>query len=96
MRATVMPLVTLLLGFSLLQMSNGLQGTLLAIRAGLEGFGGVTTGLIMSGFFAGLSLGSFVAPRLISGVGHIRTFAALASVASAAALMHIAFIDPWV
>jgi MFS family permease len=77
-------------------MSNGLQGTLLAIRAGLEGFGGLPTGLIMSGFFAGMSLGSFVAPRLIDGVGHIRTFAALASLASAAALMHLAFIDPWV
>lgn len=96
MRATVLPLATLLLGFSLLQMSNGLQGTLLAVRAGLEGFGGATTGLIMSGFFAGLSIGSFVAPRLISGVGHIRTFAALASVASAAALMHLAFVDPWI
>lgn len=96
MRGTIWPLFTLLLGFSLLQMSNGLQGTLLAVRAGLEGFGGATTGLIMSGFFAGLSLGSFAAPRLIDGVGHIRTFAGLASLASAAALMHLAFINPWV
>lgn len=96
MRATILPLATLLFGFSLLQMSNGLQGTLLAIRAGLEGFGGLTTGLIMSGFFAGMSIGSFFTPRLIDGVGHIRTFAALASLASAAALMHLAFVDPWV
>ena len=96
MQKAIWPLVTLLLGFALLQMSNGLQGTLLAVRAGLEGFGGAVTGLIMSGFFAGLSLGSFTAPRLIDGVGHIRTFAGLASLASAAALMHLAFIDPYV
>ncbi|SEN90611.1 MFS transporter [Palleronia pelagia] len=96
MRATNLTLATLLTGFSLLQMSNGLQATLLAVRAGLEGFGGLATGLIMSGFFAGMSIGSLVAPQLIDRVGHIRTFAALASLASAAALMHLAFVDPWI
>ncbi|MFD0857896.1 MFS transporter [Roseovarius aquimarinus] len=96
MRASILTLTTLLLGFALMQMSNGLQGTLLAVRAGIEGFGGTATGLIMSGFFAGMSIGSLIAPRLIDRVGHIRTFAALASLASAAALMHLAFIDPWV
>lgn len=96
MRAPVLTLITLLLGFALMQMSNGLQGTLLAVRAGTEGFGALPTGLIMSGFFAGMSIRSLVAPRLIDSVGHIRTFAALASLASAAALMHLVFIDPWV
>ncbi len=96
MRGTAWTLATLLAGFALLQMSNGLQGTLLAVRAGLEGFGALPTGLIMSGFFAGMSLGSLIAPRLIDGVGHIRTFAALASLASAAALMHLMFVNPWV
>lgn len=96
MRASILTLSTLLLGFALMQMSNGLQGTLLAVRAGIEGFGALPTGLIMSGFFAGMSAGSLVCPRLIDQVGHIRTFAALASLASAAALTHLAFVDPWV
>ncbi|SFB05720.1 Predicted arabinose efflux permease, MFS family [Poseidonocella pacifica] len=96
MRASVLTLSTLLLGFALMQMGNGLQGTLLAVRAGIEGFGALPTGLIMSGFFAGMSAGSLIAPRLIDRVGHIRTFAALASLASAAALMHLAFVNPWV
>ncbi|MBP0484832.1 MFS transporter [Sagittula salina] len=96
MRASILTLSTLLFGFALMQMGNGLQGTLLAVRAGIEGFGALSTGLIMSGFFAGMSAGSLIAPRLIDRVGHIRTFAALASLASAAALMHLALIDPWV
>lgn len=96
MRPPFVTLTTLLVGFALMQMSNGLQGTLLAVRAGSEGFGALITGLIMSGFFAGMSVGSLIAPRLIDGVGHIRTFAALASLASAAALLHLSFVDPWV
>ena len=50
--------------------------------------------MVGRGFFAGRGLGSVTAPRLIDGVGHIRTVAGLASLASAAALMHLAFIDP--
>jgi len=60
----------------------------------LRGINAVT--LIISGMFAGLSIRSFVAPRLVSGVGHIRTVVALAAVTSAAALMHLAPIRPWV
>ena len=72
-------------------MSNGLQGTRLTVCAGIDA---VT--LIMPGMFAGLSIRFFVAPRLVRGVGHIRTVVSLAAVTSAAALMHLAHIDPWV
>jgi MFS family permease len=98
MRRTLLTLSSLLLGFFLLQMSNGLQGTLLAVRADMEGFGATAAGLVMSGLFAGMALGSILAGRIIEHVGHVRTFAALASTASAAALVHLAFVDPvaWV
>jgi len=88
----------LLLGFALLQVGNGLQGTLLAVRADGEGFSAISIGLIMSGFYLGMSLGSFGAGRLIEQAGHIRVFAALASLGSAAALVHLLVIDPiaWV
>lgn len=88
----------LLLGFALLQMGNGLQGTLLAVRADGEGFSAISIGLIMSGFYIGMSLGSFSGGRLIEQAGHIRVFAALASLGSAAALVHLLLIDPvaWV
>lgn len=51
--------------------------------------------MIMSGFFVGMSIGSLLGPRMIERVGHTRAFAALASVASAAALIHLLFVDPW-
>ena len=72
----------------------GLQGTLLGLRASLEGFPTTVTGLIMSAYFAGFLGGSLVAPKLVARVGHIRVFAALASLASIAALVHALFVEP--
>jgi MFS family permease len=83
----------LLAGYFMLQMSNGLQGTLLAVRAEIEGFGATAAGLVMSAFFGGMVLGSLFSGRLIERAGHVRTFAALASVASAAALVHLLLVD---
>ncbi len=97
MRAPVSTLLTLtflLIGFGLLQMGNALQGTLLAVRGGLEGFDATSIGLLMSGYFAGMCLGSFGAGKLIEQAGHIRVFAALASLGSASALGHLLVIDP--
>jgi MFS family permease len=51
-------------------------------------------GIMMSAFFIGYVICSIVVPRVVETVGHIRTFAALASIASAAALGHILYISP--
>ena len=84
-----------LLGIGFMMMANGLQGTLLGVRAGIEGFSTFTTGIMMSGYFIGVFVGSFVAPRLVKRVGHIRVFSALASLASISILFHGVYIDPW-
>ena len=84
----------LLLGIALIMLGNGLQGTLLGVRATLEGFGTGTTGLVMTGYFAGFLAGSAIVPRLLANVGHIRVFAALASLASGAAVLHTVFVSP--
>lgn len=52
-------------------------------------------GAMMSAFFVGYILSSVLSPGLVLQVGHIRTFAALASVASAVALAHILLISPF-
>jgi len=75
-------------------LGNGLQGSLLGLRATLEGFPTAITGVVMSGYYIGFLAGSTLAPRVVKRVGHIRVFAALASLASAAALLHVVFIDP--
>jgi MFS family permease len=94
MLATVASIYSLLLGMGILLAGSGLLGTLLGLRAAMEGYSELIIGVIMSAFFLGYIVGSFVSPALIRRVGHIRTFAALAAVASAASLLHGLLIDP--
>ncbi|HTT02294.1 MAG TPA: MFS transporter [Steroidobacteraceae bacterium] len=84
----------LLLGMGILMLGAGLQGTLLSLRATLEGFPTPVTGAIMSCYYVGYLLGTLTAPRLLRQVGHIRVFAALAAIASAAILVQASFIHP--
>lgn len=93
-RDSARELAVLLLGIALLVLGNGLQGTLLGVRATAEGFSQEVIGLIMSAYFAGFVGGSLIGPVLIARAGHIRTFAALASLASIATLAHVLVIDP--
>lgn len=83
----------LLFGIGLLMLGNGLQGTLLGLRAELEGFGRAVTGVVMAGFFAGFLLGSIWTPRAVRTVGYVRVFAALSAVASASILAHALVVD---
>lgn len=85
----------LFFGLSLIMLGNGLQGTLLGIRATIEGFDTSITGLIMSGYFIGLIIGCHYVPRMIEKVGHVRVFGALASVASVSILIQGVWIDPF-
>ena len=73
----------------------GLQSTLLGLRATLEGFPTLVTGIIMSCYYVGYLLGTFIAPPLLRQVGHIRVFAALAAVASVAVLVQGGFVNPF-
>lgn len=84
----------LLFGVVMLMIGNGLQGTLLSLRATMEGFDITTTGIVMSLYFAGYVIGSILTPRMVAWVGHIRVFAALASLASASVLIHFILVDP--
>ncbi|RIA55055.1 MFS transporter [Dichotomicrobium thermohalophilum] len=83
----------LLAGIGLVIVGNSLQGTLLGVRAGLEGMTAETIGAFMSTYFIGYAVGSVFAPGLVERVGHIRVFAALASVASAVALAHAIIVE---
>ena len=86
----------LLFGIAVLATSNGLQGTLLSLRGKTEGFDIQIIGIIMSVYFFGFLLGCRYIPSLISSVGHIRVFAALASIASTSILIHGVFVTPWI
>lgn len=86
----------LLLGIMLLMVGNGIQGSLLGIRGALEEFSTFEMSLIMSAYFLGLIGGARFAPDLIRRVGHVRVFAALASLISAVLILFPAAANPYV
>src|SRR6185437_8461961 len=86
----------LLLGMGVLMLGTGLQSTLLGVRATLEGFPTVVTGAIMSCYYLGYLLGTRIAPPLLRRLGHIRVFATLAAVSSAAILVQGILVNPFV
>jgi len=85
----------LLLGMMLLQVGNGMQGTLLGVRGALEGFSTTQMSVVMSAYFAGFLFGSRMAPEMIRRVGHVRVFAALGSMISAVLILYPTLADPW-
>lgn len=88
--------LSLLLATALLLVGIGLFFTALGLRAAHAQFSVLATGLMMSAYFAGFILGTFVCPALIRRAGHIRAFAAMASVASTTAIVHAIVVDPWI
>ena len=86
----------LFLGYSLLVIAHGLQGNLLGVRAVLEDFNIVATGVVMSGYFIGYFFGANIVPNLVGKVGHIRVFAAFASIASLSILIHALIVNPYI
>lgn len=76
-------------------LGNGLQGTLIGWRGAYEGFSGATMGVVMAGYYIGYMAGSKFVQRIVENVGHIRVFAALASMASTAILIQVVFISEY-
>jgi MFS family permease len=92
----VAPIGALLLSVTCLLLGNGLLNTILVMRSEVEAFGGFTVGLIMSSYFIGFLIGTYLALLIIRRVGHIRAFAMCASLIACCALLHILFIDSYV
>ena len=84
----------LFLGMGLIMLAHGYQGSLLGVRAVQEEFGLIATGFMMSGYYVGYFIGAKIIPSFILRVGHIRVFAAFASIASIVILFHSIFIHP--
>ncbi len=88
-------LFPLLFAAALLLGGNGLQGTLIALRAAEEGFSTLAVGAIGAAYFTGFLAACFAAPAMIRSVGHVRVFAALASVAAVGTLALVLVTDVW-
>jgi MFS family permease len=87
-------LLVLLASVAMLCLGHGLSGSLVSLAADAAKFRTDVTGFVMAGFSAGLLLSAFVTPRLVRSVGHVRTFAGLASTVSTAVLLFPLWVDP--
>ncbi len=96
MVATIASLSALLLSVAILLMGNGLQGTLLPVRAQLELYSAIDIGVLGSSYFLGFAAGCYFGPYVVRRVGHIRTFTAMVSLASTVALAHALVLSPYV
>jgi MFS family permease len=86
MIASLFKLSNLLLGVALLLTGHGLQLALVPLRSELMGWSPTQIGFLSSLYFCGFIAGCFTIPGLVSRVGHIRTFACLVIVLTAAIL----------
>jgi len=94
MLSKILSVYSLLLAIGILLIGNGLLGTALAVHASMEAFPDTVTGIVMSAFFLGFVIGSYLCPRLISEVGHIRAFAVFAAFGTVSVLSHGLLVDP--
>ena len=81
-------------GLTFLLVSAGNFSTLIGIRAELEQLPTLVSGGITTAYYAGFLLGSWYALRALKQVGHIRVYAALASLLSASTLVAGVFDSP--
>ena len=81
-------------GIGIMMIAHGLQGNLMGVRSVIEEFNFLATGTMMSGYYVGYFFGSRITPKLVLRVGHIRVFAAFASMASLSILIISAYVNP--
>lgn len=93
MRSVLSSVGALLVSAAVLLAGGGLLGTLIAVRAELEGFPLFSIGLISSAYFAGFVIGCVFTPVLVKRVGHVRVFAALSSLIASCVLMHVLMVN---
>ena len=98
MKNALAPVATLLIGVAILLAGQGMQGTLLPVRASLEQFSTLSIGVIGAAYFFGFTVGCLRGGELVKSVGHVRVFLAMTALASAAPLIHGLVLHPvaWV
>ncbi len=84
----------LFLGVLAMMLGNGLQGTAMGVRAINEEFAVTVIGFIQAAYYVGFLAGSRFTIRALSKVGHVRVFAALASMASTAFVLPALLVNP--
>lgn len=87
----LIPLSALLIADALLLVGHGLLLVMLPVTASAIGFSNFQVALTGSSYFLGFVSGCLVTPQLLQRAGHIRCFAAIASLYSAIVLIFVWF-----
>ena len=95
MKSLLLPLISLLSGVGMLVVGTGLLFAVIGLQTLAADFPVLVTGLINSAYFAGFVYGTYACPAVIRRVGHIRAFAAMASVASTLPILLALWLNPW-
>jgi len=93
---TLITMIAPMLSLIIVTLGNGLFNTLVTVRMHLEGESSQMIGFVSGAYYAGLVLGSFRCERLINKYGHIRAYAAIASVLAVASIMQGLLVNAWV
>ena len=91
----LIPVSALLLGAGFLFVAGGVNGLILPVRGGVEGFSAFSLGLLGTGWAIGYVLGCIFTPRVVARVGHIRAFSVMAAFAALAILGSLLLISPY-
>lgn len=92
----LVPIISLMVGTALLLLGNGLLSTLIVLRGSFEGFSDQTLGAMGSAYFLGFFIGTYVVPRQIQRMGHIRASNFFCALIAACVLLHSILLDPWI
>ena len=87
---------TLIVATSAVQLAVGFFGTFFALRVALADFSAIRSGLVLSSYFAGFTVGAYFGKSIIERFGHIRVYAAFAGIVIAATgAMTLTAEPPW-
>jgi MFS family permease len=86
---------SILIAIFVMMIGSGYLSTLITLRLQDSGANAVLIAGVTAAYFAGLTLGSLRAPRVINRVGHIRGFAAFVSLYSATTLIYPLLDAAW-
>lgn len=95
MGAVLPAVLALIVGISTVQLANGFLGTLVSVRVSTGDFPHALTGIILSAYYVGYTLGAATVGNVIQRIGHIRAFAALAGLVGASIVLQAVFTDAW-
>ncbi|OZG74420.1 MFS transporter [Hahella sp. CCB-MM4] len=87
LKSSIFGIVAPLISLVTYSVGHGLLSTLVTVRLSAEEVSPQWIGFVSAAYFAGLIAGTFINTKLILGVGHIRAYAAYASILASTSLL---------